>query len=125
MQLVEPAYQATEQVRDRERCGFIAQIRRAAVSIASSIAKDASRRTTPTFIHHVNVANGSLKEVETQLQLLVRLNLCNRDDVATVWTTCQSAGKRIARLTQSLDQKLNTLTLSTPRTNHHSPGTTS
>jgi four helix bundle protein len=55
-----------------ERYGSIAQLRRAAVSIASNIGE--GRRTTRgEYLQHLSVARGSAVEVEVQLKISERL----------------------------------------------------
>ena len=57
-----------------EKYGLVSQIRRAAVSIPSNIAEGASRNNTKEFVQFLYIANGSLSEIETQLEIAVRLN---------------------------------------------------
>jgi four helix bundle protein len=60
-------HQATGRYPPSENFGLIAQLRRAAVSVASNIAEGSARRTTREFMHFLHVARGSLAEVQTQL----------------------------------------------------------
>jgi four helix bundle protein len=43
------------------------------VSVASNVAEGAARRTTAELVHFLYVARGSLAELETQLEIAVRL----------------------------------------------------
>lgn len=56
-----------------ELFGLVAQMRRAAVSIASNIAEGAARGSTNEFIRFLYVSLGSLSELETQLLICVEL----------------------------------------------------
>jgi len=65
--LVEAVYRASASFPKEEVYGLTCQVRRAAVSVPSSIAEGPPRTTTADFLHFLSVARGSLKEVETQL----------------------------------------------------------
>jgi len=69
MQLARDIYKATAQFPKQEQYGITSQIQRAAVSVPSNIAEGSSRRSTREFIRFVNIASGSVAEVETQLTL--------------------------------------------------------
>lgn len=75
MTLVEEVYQITARFPADERFGLSAQLRRAAVSIPSNVAEGAGRSSTGELGHYLGIALGSAAEVETQLELAVRLNL--------------------------------------------------
>jgi four helix bundle protein len=57
-----------------ERFGLTQQVRRCAVSIPSNIA-EGHRLSRPSFRRHVTIALGSLAELETQLELAVKLRM--------------------------------------------------
>jgi four helix bundle protein len=56
-----------------ERFGLSAQMRRAAVSVPSNIAEGQARKSPRAFIHYIGVALGSLAELDTQLDVAIRL----------------------------------------------------
>lgn len=56
-----------------ELFGISAQIKRCAVSIPSNIAEGHSRGTSADYIRFLYIANGSLSEMETQLEISHRL----------------------------------------------------
>lgn len=74
MDLVVAYYGATEQFPKTEIYGFTGQLRRAAVSIPSNIAEGRGRQHLSEFIHFLHTAQGSLAELETQIQIAQRLN---------------------------------------------------
>ncbi len=51
-------------------------MRRAAVSVPSNIAEGAARNGTKELIHFLGIATGSRAELDTQLELAVRLGHC-------------------------------------------------
>ena len=60
--------------------GLTSQLRRAAVSIPSNIAEGAARWSARGFAQFLNVARGSLSELETQLLIAGDLGYMSLDD---------------------------------------------
>ena len=73
MRLVEMIYRATALFPKEETFGLRAQLRRSGVSIPSNIAEGAGRNSSRELLQYLGVANGSLAEVQTQLEIARRL----------------------------------------------------
>jgi four helix bundle protein len=69
MEFVKNVYQATETFPGSETYGLISQMRRAAVSIPSNLAEGASRLGPKEFRQFLNIAQGSISELDTQIEL--------------------------------------------------------
>lgn len=69
VELARAIYGLTAQFPAEERYGLAAQLRRAAVSVPSNIAEGSVHRSRRQFRHYVELALGSLAEVETQLEI--------------------------------------------------------
>jgi len=80
MDLVEEIYKATSNFPSSEIYGLTNQLRRASVSIPSNIAEGAARKGNKELLYFINVAIGSVAEIETQLLIAVRLEYMNEDN---------------------------------------------
>ena len=79
-QLVSNVYRLTQTFPKEELFGLTAQLRRAAVSVPSNIAEGAARAGDKEFAQFLNVARGSLSELETQLLIACDLGYVSSDD---------------------------------------------
>ncbi len=77
MDMAQKVFEITSEFPSDERFGLTSQLRRAAVSVPSNIAEGAGRGTDADFNRFLNIANGSLNEIETQFLLAKRFNLIN------------------------------------------------
>ena len=73
MRLAEMLYRDSQAFPREEMFGLTAQMRRAAVSIPSNIAEGAARNSPGELCQFLGIACGSLAELETQVELSVRL----------------------------------------------------
>ena len=73
VELVVQIYDATRNFPKEEMFGLTSQIRRAGVSVPSNIAEGAADRTAQQFSNFLSNAIGSLNEIDTQLELALRL----------------------------------------------------
>ena len=80
VQLVETVYLCTQALPADERFGLTAQIRRSAVSVASNVAEGVARSGSKEFLHFLNMARGSLSELETQLIIARNLRYIEPDN---------------------------------------------
>jgi len=76
--LVVYLYGITKQFPREEEFGLKSQLRRAAVSIPSNISEGLTRRTKKDKIHFLNIAQGSLSEIDAQIEVSYRLDFINK-----------------------------------------------
>jgi four helix bundle protein len=73
MDLVEDVYRISATFPTTETYGLASQLRRAAVSIPSNLAEGHTRASTKEYLNHLSMAQASLAEVGTQLEIAMRL----------------------------------------------------
>ena len=73
MNLVEDVYKMTANFPKEEKYGLISQIRRCSVSIPSNISEGFMRKSTKEYIQFIYISLGSLGELDTQMEIAVRL----------------------------------------------------
>jgi four helix bundle protein len=73
MQLVSDIYATTSTFPKEEAFGLVAQMRRCAISIPSNIAEGAARKSRSELVYFLTVAQGSLSELDTQVEIARRL----------------------------------------------------
>ena len=73
MALVSSIYRASQGFPKEEIYGLSSQLRRSAVSVPSNIAEGAARQGPKEFAQFLNIAMGSISELETQLLIAVDL----------------------------------------------------
>jgi four helix bundle protein len=103
MDLVTSVYRVANRLPASERFELSAQIRRAAVSVPSNVAEGhALRKSRKSYLRHVRIALGSLAELDTDIELAVRLGLINPADVTTLVDDIRRTGQLLHGLARSL-----------------------
>ena len=102
MDLAVDAYRLSAAFPDSERYGLSAQLRRAAVSVPSNIAEGFGRASRPSFIQFLRVAQGSLKELGTQIELARRLDYTSGETATLLLADSERLGKRLVTFIRSL-----------------------
>jgi four helix bundle protein len=98
MKLVEAVYAATASFPRQETYGLTSQIRRAVVSIPANIAEGQGRRLTKEYLYFLANARGSLLELDTHLEIAVRLNYLS----TTKYTDLKDQLDEVARILNGL-----------------------
>jgi four helix bundle protein len=69
MNLVTAVYQLTRTFPREELYSLTSQMRRAAVSVPSNMAEGHTRESSKEYLHHLSIAQASLAELQTQLEI--------------------------------------------------------
>ena len=104
MDLVTETYKLCKTLPKEETYGLSDQMRRAAVSIPSNIAEGQARKNKKEFIHFLYIAQGSLAELLTQLEICVRLGYIGQDMTEKAERYSEETGKMITNLMKNLQQ---------------------
>ncbi len=102
MDLVVASYRLAKRLPGNETYGLASQIQRAAVSIPANIAEGHARRHLGDYLHHLSVANGSLRELETHILIACRLSYLQQSEVDPTLGLAAEVGRMLTGLTQKL-----------------------
>ncbi|PIR37603.1 MAG: four helix bundle protein [Alphaproteobacteria bacterium CG11_big_fil_rev_8_21_14_0_20_39_49] len=104
--LVDFVYKETEAFPSDETYGLRSQIRRCAVSIPSNIAEGSSKKSTKELLRFLNIAYGSLSELETQFYIANRQNYIHKNILDVLDIRTSEIGKMVNGLRNNLYNKL-------------------
>jgi four helix bundle protein len=102
MALVTEVYSITRLLPKEELYGLVSQIRRSAVSIPSNIAEGYGRYSTNDYTRFLQIAIGSLYELQTQLEICLNLGYLSKDTFEKVY----EQSREIERMLSSLIKKV-------------------
>ena|SRR5215468_4252337 len=105
MNLVVSVYQASGRFPKAETFGLTAQVRRSVVSVPSKIAEGHTRESTKEFLNHLSMAQASLAEVQTQVEIAGRLEYLNPEEVAALTADATVLAKQLFALRNALVKK--------------------
>lgn len=102
MVLVTEVYSITNKLPDSEKFGLIAQMRRSSVSVPSNMAEGYGRNSTNDYLRFLQIAVGSLYELQTQIIIAYKLKYISQSDYQLLF----EKSREIERMTTSLIRKL-------------------
>jgi|WetSurMetagenome_2_1015567.scaffolds.fasta_scaffold1496321_1 four helix bundle protein len=104
IELVVKTYQVTYNYPKEELYGLTSQIRRAAVSVPANISEGSARNYSKEFVRFLRIAQASLSEFETLLEICFRLNYLEKE-------IFQSIQGRVCKLNAQLSGLIKAISL--------------
>lgn len=98
-------YKLTESFPKEEIYGLTSQMRRAAVSVPSNIAEGAARHSNKEFAQFLNVAGGSLSELDTQVEIATNLDFLSVVNKNQIDDKISSISSKLAGLIKKVRNK--------------------
>ena len=106
MDLVVAVYRTCKSYPKDETYGLISQTRRAAVSIPANIAEGQGRRLAKEFHQFLANARGSLLELDTHLELALRLEYINSTQYSSLHQQLDEVGRLLNGLMRSINTNI-------------------
>ena len=103
--LASDVYEVTKTFPEDERYGMTVQMRRSAISIASNIAEGAARQGDKEFVQFLHIALGSVSELDTQLEIAMRVNLTSVESLKGLQDMAIRINQMLPGLAQSVRSK--------------------
>ncbi|PHR74689.1 MAG: four helix bundle protein [Lutibacter sp.] len=105
MKLVTLNYQITKNFPETEKFGLTSQIQRSAISIPSNIAEGYGRNSLNDYIRFLNISNGSLYELQTQIEIAYNLKYTNKETFEKVYENSREIERMMSSLIRKLKEK--------------------
>lgn len=110
--LVQIVYALLKKFPREEQYALCDQLRRAVISVPSNIAEGSGRRSTKEQVHFLEIANGSLREVDCQLDIACDLCYISTDEIDKAARQIQKVGSMLTGLRKyhlSVDNRKSTI----------------
>jgi four helix bundle protein len=104
MEIVYEVYRLTMDFPVEEKFGLISQMRRSAVSVPSNIAEGSARHGKKEFKNFLHIAQASLSELDTQLEIALRLDFLNEEIYTKINQHLNEEDKMLSGLIRSLQE---------------------
>ena len=105
MDFVIELYDELRRFPAHEKFGITGQLQRAAVSIPSNIAEGAARKNTRELLQFLYIARGSPSELDTQLEICLRLGYLEKPAYDRFVLKLEAISKMLSGLIASLTKR--------------------
>lgn len=105
MMIVKSVYSLTANFPKEEKYGLTSQMCRAAVSVPSNIAEGCSRGSDADFTRFLEIALGSLFEIETQILVVKDLNYSKSNDIEDILSKVHEEERMLTSFINKMKEK--------------------
>ncbi|MBZ0190978.1 hypothetical protein KsCSTR_38890 [Candidatus Kuenenia stuttgartiensis] len=105
MDLAVECYNLTKEIPQGKNDALAGQLQRTAASIPATIAKGQAMQNPKEFFNHLSIANGSIAELETYLQVAERLDYIDSDSIKQIKQKAETIAASISRLQKPFADK--------------------
>jgi len=102
IELTEAIYRVTATFPKQEMYGLSSQLQRAAVSVPANTAEGHGRDSTREYLHHLSYSMGSIAELETLLEIALRLKYVSSAAMSEIVQETTALGKMIRAIQKAL-----------------------
>lgn len=102
VELATDDYEVTKSFPKEEQYGMVSQMRRSAVSIASNLAEGAARQGSKEFLQYVHIALGSVSELDTQIEISMRVRLTHLESLQRIQATAIRVNQMLRGLARTV-----------------------
>ena len=102
MELVKEVYLLAKKLPKEETYALSDQMRRAATSIPSNIAEGNGRKSKTEYVRFLDIARGSLYELETQILIGTMLGFFNENETTSIFVLITEINKMLNSLITKL-----------------------
>ena len=102
MGLVTEIYHHTKSFPEEERYGLTLQLRKSSVSLPSNMAEGYGRNSTLDYIRFLRIANGSLFELQTQLEIAQNLNFLAEESFSLLYESSREIERMLSSLIKNI-----------------------
>jgi four helix bundle protein len=104
MGIVTDIYRVTSRFPKHEQYALANQMHRAAASVPSNLAEGHALESTRDYLRHISIARGSLAELDTQLEIALRLGYLAESTARPLQQRLADLGKGLSALRNSLSK---------------------
>ncbi len=105
MSFVTKIYETTRSFPKEESYGLTSQIRRCAISIPSNIAEGFGRNSKNEFVRFLQIAMGSLFEIQTQLEISTNLEYLKKIEFKEIYSQSREIERMVSSLIKTIRMK--------------------
>ena len=105
MVLVTEIYQTTKTFPKEELYGLVSQTQRSAVSIASNIAEGYGRNSKDDYLRFLQIALGSLYEIQTQVEIAFNLGYIQNEVFQGIFASSREIERMLSCLINKVRNK--------------------